>query len=131
MTPQPEPYIDLCRSTDWSAITTAGNWVPFLDKRQQRRVNQLAGGTLAYLAAASITAGLVLTSTSTGWKDPDTWVIHAAGWGALVLPLMVLLSAVGAIAHHVPAAAPASGGKQAPATGVPGARKPDETAGSQ
>ncbi|MES9608505.1 MULTISPECIES: hypothetical protein [Actinomadura] len=102
-----------------------------LDKRQRRRVNQLAGGTLAYLAAASITAGLVLTSTSTGWKDPDTWVIHAAGWGALVLPLMVLLSAVGAIAHHVPAAAPASGGKQAPAPGVPGARKPDETTGSQ
>lgn len=122
----------------WIAVRTrrslrsmqAAQWTK-LDERQQRRVNQLAGGTLAYLAAASITAGLILTSTSTGWEHPDAWVIHASAWAALVLPLLVLLPAVGAIAHRVPAAAPAPATERAPAPGVPEARKPDGPAGSR
>lgn len=94
------------------------------DKRRQRRVNQLATGTLAYLAASSIAAGLILTSPATAWEDPANWLIHGSAWGALVLPLLVLLTATGAIAHLVTDAKTTSTTLE---QGAPSARKPDET----
>ncbi|QXJ19845.1 hypothetical protein AGRA3207_000447 [Actinomadura graeca] len=80
---------------------------PLSEKAQGRFVSVLAGGTLAYLAVASVSVGVFLSTPSRHWVHTATWVVQSVAWGGLVSPLLILLVSIGAVAGRMPGEKPA------------------------
>jgi hypothetical protein len=63
-----------------------------------RRVNVCAWVTLVYLAIAAIGDAVVVSMTDSAWNQPPMPVVQLIAWSSLVLPLIVLVFAMRALA---------------------------------
>jgi len=65
-----------------------------------KAVTICAWAALTYLALSSIAAGVSLSVAAKSWyPTPAPWAAYAAAWAALVLPLVVLVFAIQALAR--------------------------------
>lgn len=66
-----------------------------------RRVDICAWVTLVYLAIAAVGDAVVVSMTDSAWNQPPTQVVQVIAWSSLLLPLIVLVFAMRALAPEV------------------------------
>jgi hypothetical protein len=103
------------------AITIAAAWIwlrrrrmnsyiaknnPNISITTNRAVNNCVWAALSYLAVSSVATGVEAALPPHMWDPPAPWAVYLATGGSLVLPLIVLGFALGALARTKPMTGP-------------------------
>lgn len=88
--------------------------------RQRTRVDRCAWLALGYLAVAAVGDAVVQSFSDTAWNRPDAPAAYTVAWASLLLPVGVLIAALGALAPEpAPVSGPGRGKETGPAADVP------------